>query len=61
MIHLGIIPDGNRRYIKKHPEKNLVNLWDELFNNKWIYNNDVSNNDYSNLNNTLYVFLYRFY
>jgi undecaprenyl pyrophosphate synthase len=32
MIHLGIIPDGNRRYIKKNPEKNLINLWDEFFN-----------------------------
>ena len=45
MIHLGIIPDGNRRYIKKHPEKNLINLWDELFN-KIL--NDYSK--YKNLN-----------
>ena len=32
MIHLGIIPDGNRRYIKKNPEKNIINIWDEFFN-----------------------------
>ncbi len=32
MIHLGIIPDGNRRYIKKNPEKNIINIWDKFFN-----------------------------
>lgn len=32
MIHLGIIPDGNRRYIKKNPEKNIINIWDDFFN-----------------------------
>lgn len=32
MIHLGIIPDGNRRFLKNYSNKNLINIWEEKFN-----------------------------
>ena len=31
MIHLGIIPDGNRRFLKQISNKNLINVWEEKF------------------------------
>ena len=31
MIHLGIIPDGNRRFLKKISNKNLINVWEDNF------------------------------
>lgn len=31
MIHLGIIPDGNRRFLKQISNKNLIKVWEEKF------------------------------
>lgn len=31
MIHLGIIPDGNRRFLKKISNKNIIKIWEDNF------------------------------
>jgi len=49
MIHLGIIPDGNRRFLKQISNKNLINVWEEKFKiliNEFIKEKD---NKYVNL------------
>lgn len=49
MIHLGIIPDGNRRFLKKISNKNLITIWEDNFKrliNEFIKEKD---NKYENL------------
>jgi undecaprenyl pyrophosphate synthase len=49
MIHLGIIPDGNRRFLKKISNKNLIAVWEDTFKkliNEFIKEKD---NKYENL------------
>jgi undecaprenyl pyrophosphate synthase len=49
MIHLGIIPDGNRRFLKKISNKNLITIWEDNFKrliNEFIIEKD---NKYENL------------
>lgn len=49
MIHLGIIPDGNRRFLKKISNKNLITVWEDNFKkliNEFIKEKD---NKYENL------------
>jgi undecaprenyl pyrophosphate synthase len=49
MIHLGIIPDGNRRFLKKISNKNIITIWEDNFKrliNEFIKEKD---NKYENL------------
>lgn len=51
MIHLGIIPDGNRRFLKQISNKNMINIWEEKFK---IFINEFikeKNNKFKNLKN----------
>ena len=58
MIHLGIIPDGNRRFLKQISNKNMINLWEEKFK---IFINEFikeKNNKFKNLKNVSELSIY---
>ena len=49
MIHLGIIPDGNRRFLKKISNKNLINVWEDNFKKLINEFTKEKDNKYENL------------
>lgn len=58
MIHLGIIPDGNRRFLKQISNKNLIKVWEEKFKiliNEFIKEKD---NKFKNLKNVTELSIY---
>ena len=49
MIHLGIIPDGNRRFLKKISNKNLINVCEDNFKKLINEFTKEKDNKYENL------------
>mgnify|MGYP001254791274 CR=1 FL=1 len=58
MIHLGIIPDGNRRFLKQISNKNLIQVWEDKF--KILINEFIKEkeNKFKNLKNVSELSIY---